>query len=101
MIAARRASRRCEAAASIHYEDEVSRRKTRKKKENTRKKEKAKWENKKFTGRPHGIPVDYAEELSPLLLLGRRSGTDAGWLGDAGTYCGETGENCDAGVLPS
>ena len=50
---------------------------------------------------PYGIPEDYAEELGPLLLLGRRSETGAGWLGDAGEYCGETGENCDAGVLPN
>ena len=29
--------------------------------------------------------------------MGRRSETDPGWLGcDAGKYCGETGENCDA-----
>ena len=28
-----------------------------------------------------GIPEDYAEELSPLLLPGRRSETGAGWLG--------------------
>ena len=46
-----------------------------------------------------GIPEDYAEELSPLLLPGRRSETGAGWLGDAGEYCGDTGEDCDAGVL--
>ena len=36
-----------------------------------------------------------------MLLLGRLSETGAGWLGDAGEYCGETGENCDAGVLPN
>ena len=46
-----------------------------------------------------GFPEDYAEELSPLLLPGRRSDTGAGWLGDAGEYCGDTGEDCDAGVL--
>ena len=46
-----------------------------------------------------GFPEDYAEELSPLLLPGRRSETGAGWLGDAGEYCGDTGEDCDAGVL--
>ena len=46
-----------------------------------------------------GIPEDYAEELGPLLLLGRRSETGAGWLSDAGEYCGDTGEECDAGVL--
>ena len=34
-----------------------------------------------------------------MLLLGRRSETGAGWLGDAGEYCGDTGEDCDAGVL--
>ena len=42
----------------------------------------------------------YAEEIVPLLLVGRRPETDSGWLGsDAGEYCGETGENCEAGVL--
>ena len=25
--------------------------------------------------------------------------TEAGWLGDAGEYCGETRDNCDAVVL--
>ena len=44
-------------------------------------------------------PEGYAEELSPLLLPGRRSETGAGWLGDAGEYCGDTGEDCDAGAL--
>ena len=48
---------------------------------------------------PSGIPEDYAEELGPLLFLGRRSETGAGWLSDAGEYCGDTGEDCDAGVL--
>ena len=28
--------------------------------------------------------LNYAEELSPLRFLGRRSETDAGWLSDAG-----------------
>ena len=46
-----------------------------------------------------GIPEDYAEELSPLLLPGRRSETGAGWLVDAGEYCGDAGEDCDAGVF--
>ena len=42
----------------------------------------------------------YAEELVPLLLVGRRPETDSGWLGgDAGEYRGKTGENCEAGVL--
>ena len=36
-----------------------------------------------------GIPEDYAEELSPLLLPGRRAEPGAGWLGDAGEYCGD------------
>ena len=54
----------------------------------------------KLTGSPHVIPGNYAEELSPLLLVGRRSETDPSWLGcDAGEYCGETGENCETGVL--
>ena len=36
----------------------------------------------------------YAEEIVPLLLVGRRPKTDSGWLGsDAGEYCGETGFN--------
>ena len=43
--------------------------------------------------------LNYAEELGPLLLLGRRSETGAGWLSDAGEYCGDTGEDCDAGVI--
>ena len=43
--------------------------------------------------------LNYAEELGPLLFLGRRSETGAGWLSDAGEYCGDTGEDCDAGVL--
>ena len=34
-----------------------------------------------------------------MLLLGRRSETGAGWLSDAGEYCGDTGEDCDAGAL--
>ena len=42
----------------------------------------------------------YAEEIVPLLLVVRRPETDSGWLGsDAGEYCGETGENCEAGEL--
>ena len=39
--------------------------------------------------------LNYAEELGPLLLLGRRSETGAGWLSDAGEYCGDTGEDCN------
>ena len=46
-----------------------------------------------------GIPEDYAEKLSPLLLPGRRAEPGAGWLGATGEYCGDTGEDCDAGVL--
>ena len=61
--------------------------------------QKAKWENKNLRVGPHGHPGDYAAELGPLLLLGRRSETGAGWLSDAGEYCGDTGEECDAGVL--
>ena len=76
----------------------MSRRKAGKKKEKPERK-KAKWENKNLRGGPHGHPGDYAAELGPLLLLGRRSETGAGWLGDAGEYCGETRENCDAVVL--
>ena len=66
------------------------------KKEKTREK-KAKWENQNL--RPHGHPGDYAEELGPLRFLGRRSETGAGWLSDAGEYCGDTGVDCDAGAL--
>ena len=33
---------------------------------------KAKWENKNLREGPHVNPGDYAEELGPLLLLGRR-----------------------------
>ena len=36
-----------------------------------------------------------------MILLGRRSEIGASWLGDAGEYCGDTGEDCDAGVLPN
>ena len=52
-------------------------------------------------GGPHVIPGGaYAEERISLLLVGRRSDTDLGWLGgDAGEYGGETGENCEGGVL--
>ena len=40
------------------------------------------------------------KNLTPLLLVGRRPETDSGWLGcDVGEYCGETGKNCEAGVL--
>ena len=57
-------------------------------------------ERKKKENRgPSGISDDYAEELGPLLFLGRRSETGAGWLSDAGEYCGDTGEDCDAGAL--
>ena len=74
--------------------DEVSRRKRRK----TRKRKKIQNEKKANRDATIGFPEDYAEELSPLLLPGRRSETGAGWLGDAGEYCGDTGENCEAGV---
>ena len=62
---------------------------------------KKKTEKRKFTGRPTCHPWGaYAEELTPFLLVGRRSETDPSWLGcDAGEYCGETGENCETGVL--
>ena len=36
-----------------------------------------------------------------MLLMGRRFETGANWLGDAGEYCGYTGEYCDTGVLPN
>ena len=32
-------------------------------------------------------------------LVGRRFETGAGWLSDAGEYCGDTGEDRDAGAL--
>ena len=34
-----------------------------------------------------------------MRFLGRRSETGAGWLSDAGEYCGDTGEDCDADAL--
>ena len=34
-----------------------------------------------------------------MRVLGRRSETGAGWLSDAGEYCGDTGEDCDADAL--
>ena len=44
---------------------------------------------KKPPSQPWG---SYAEEIVPLLLVGRRPETDSSWLGsDAGEYCGETG----------
>ena len=50
----------------------------------------------------NSLSPGYAEKIIPLLLVGRRPETDAGWLGsDAGEYCGETGEDCEAGVLSS
>ena len=67
-------------------------------KKNTGKRKIQKAKRKKKRG-PSGISDDYAEELGPLLLLGRRSVTGAGWLSDAGEYCGDTGEDCDAGAL--
>ena len=67
-------------------------------KKNTGKKKTQKEKRKKKRG-PSGISDDYAEELGPLLFLGRRSETGAGWLSDAGEYCGDTGEDCDAGAL--
>ena len=73
--------------------NEVSRRKRRK----TRKRNKDQKEKRNEQRGPYGIPEDYAEELSPLLLLGRRSETGASRLGDAGEYY--TREDCDAGVL--
>ena len=63
----------------------TEKRKPRKKKENKREAPQA--------------SLNYAEELGPLLFLGRRSETGAGWLSDAGEYCGDTGEDCDAGAL--
>ena len=42
----------------------------------------------------------YADEIVPLLLVGRRPEADSSWLGsEAGEYCSETGEYCEAGVL--
>ena len=56
----------------------------KKQREREREREKNKIGKHKFTGRAHGNPGDYAEELGPLPLLGRRSETGAGWLSDAG-----------------
>ena len=75
--------------------NEVSRRKRRK----TRKRNKDQKEKRNEQRGPYGIPEDYAEELSPLLLPGRRAEPGAGWLGATGEYCGDTGEDCDAGAL--
>ena len=60
-----------------------------------------KTERKNRVEKPPSQPwVSYAEELVPLLLVGRRPETDSGWLGgDAGECRGKTGENCEAGVL--
>ena len=74
---------------------------------NSGKKDKAEGKDKigkrEFTRRPPCHPWgDYAEEIIPLLLVLRRSETETSWLAggcDAGEYCGETGENCEAGVL--
>ena len=63
-------------------------------KENSERKRKK--ENKREA---HRASLNYAEELGPLLFLGRRSETGAGWLSDAGEYCGDTGEDCDADAL--
>jgi hypothetical protein len=80
--------------------DEVSRKRTKSgRKDMTERK--SKLGEREFTGWPPCLPWgDYAEELIRLLLKGRRSETDSCWLGcDAGEYCGETGESCEAGVL--
>ena len=77
------------------YEDEVSRRKRRKTRE--KRKLRKKKENKREAPQ---ASLNYAEELGPLrFLVGRRSETGAGWLSDAGEYCGDTGEDCDADAL--
>ena len=73
----------------------MSRRKRRK----ARKRKRNQKEKRNEQRGPYGIPEDYAEELGPLLFLGRRSETGAGWLSDAGEYCGDTGEDCDADAL--
>ena len=67
----------------------------------TKSRRKDKTERKNNLEKPPSQPWgSYAEEIVPLLLVGRRPETDSGWLGsDAGEYCGETGENCEAGVL--
>ena len=64
---------------------------------------KNKTERKNNLEKPPSQPWgSYAEEIVLLLLEGRRPETDSGWLGsDAGEYCGETGDNCEAGVLCS
>ena len=80
----------------MRNEDEVSRRKRRKTRKKINPERKKKKENKREALR---ASLNYAEELGPLLFLGRRSETGAGWLSDAGEYCGDTGEDCDAGAL--
>ena len=61
---------------------------------------KDKTERKNNLEKPPSQPWrSYAKEIISL-LVGRRPETDSSWLGnDAGEYCGETGENCEAGVL--
>ena len=59
---------------------------------------KYKTEEREFTGWG-----DYAEDLVPFLSLGRRSETGSGWLEvgcEAGSYCGEMGEDCEATGYP-
>ena len=58
-------------------EDEVSRRKRRKTRKKINPERKKKKENRREALR---ASLNYAEELGPLLFLGRRSETDAGWL---------------------
>ena len=60
-----------------------------------------KTERKNRVEKPPSQPwVSYADEIVPLLLVGRRPEADSGWLSsDVGEYCGETGEYCEAGVL--
>ena len=64
-------------------------------KENSERKKKK--ENKREALR---ASLNYADELGPLRCRGRRFKTGAGcWLSDAGEYCGDTGEDCDAVAL--
>ena len=70
--------------------------KQEKEKKNGRKKQK--WKAKILRGGPHGHTGDYAAELGPLLLLGRRSETGAGWLGDAEIFV-FSGIPCDSTML--
>ena len=86
----------CRGIICFWNEDEVSRRKRRKTRKKINPERKKKKENKREALR---ASLNYADELGPLRCPGRRSETGADWLSDAGEYCGDTGEDCDADAL--